>query len=71
MSVDLFCLILHRPCRYLPCCPVSEKTASWYDMLYDSTAKQDNAWNYNEEEAKNSGNLETVGHKLIDKLLQL
>ncbi len=40
-------------------------------MLYDSTAKQDNAWNYNEEEAKNSGNLETVGHKLIDKLLQL
>ena len=40
-------------------------------MLYDSTAKQDNTWNYNEEEAKNSGNLETVGHKLIDKLLQL
>ena len=40
-------------------------------MLYDSTAKQDNAWNYNEEEAKKSGNLESVGHKLIDKLLQL
>ncbi len=40
-------------------------------MLYDSTAKQDNAWNYNEEEAKNSGNLEAVGHNLIDKLLQL
>ena len=40
-------------------------------MLYDSTAKQDNAWNYNEEEAKNSDNLEAVGHNLIDKLLQL
>ena len=40
-------------------------------MLYDSTAKQDNAWNYNEAEAKASGNLEPVGHKLIDKLLQL
>ncbi len=40
-------------------------------MLYDSTAKQDNTWNYNEEEAKASGNLEAVGHNLIDKLLQL
>ncbi len=40
-------------------------------MLYDSTDKQANAWNYNEEEAEKSGNIETVGHKLIDKLLQL
>ena len=40
-------------------------------MLYDSTAKQDHTWNYNEEEAKASGNLEAVGHILIDKLLQL
>ncbi len=40
-------------------------------MLYDSTHKQDNVWNYNEEEAKASGNLEAVGHNLIDKLLQL
>lgn len=40
-------------------------------MLYDSTAKQDNEWNYNEAEAKASGNLEAIGHNLIDKLLQL
>jgi hypothetical protein len=32
--------------------------------------KQDNAWNYNEEEALKSGNLEPVGHKLIEKLLE-
>lgn len=40
-------------------------------MLYDSTAKQSNAWNYNEEEALKSGNLEAVGHQLIDKLLEV
>lgn len=40
-------------------------------MLYDSTAKQENVWNYNEEEALQSGNIEPVGHKLIDKFLQL
>ncbi len=39
-------------------------------MLYDSTAKQENAWNYNEAEALESGNLEPVGHKLIEKLLE-
>ena len=39
-------------------------------MLYDSTAKQDNPWNYNEAEALKSGNLEPVGHKLIEKLLE-
>lgn len=40
-------------------------------MLYDSTNKQNNAWNYNEAEALKSGNLEPVGHQLIEKLLQL
>lgn len=39
-------------------------------MLYDSTAKQENVWNYNEAEALKSGNLEPVGHKLIEKLLE-
>lgn len=39
-------------------------------MLYDSTAKQENGWNYNEAEALQSGNLEPVGHKLIEKLLE-
>ncbi len=40
-------------------------------MLYDSTAKQDNAWNYNEEEGRASGNMEPVGHLLIDRFLQI
>jgi len=40
-------------------------------MLYDSTAQQDNAWNYNEEEGRTSGNFVAEGHKLIDKFLQL
>lgn len=40
-------------------------------MLYDSTAKQENTWNYNEAEARESGNYEPVGHKLIDKFLQI
>ncbi len=39
-------------------------------MLYDSTNKQNNAWNYNEAEALKSGNLEPVGHQLIEKLLE-
>lgn len=39
-------------------------------MLYDSTAKQTNVWNYNEAEALKSGNLEPVGHQLIEKLLE-
>ena len=40
-------------------------------MLYDSTAKQSNTWNYNEEEALKGGHLEPVGHLLIEKLLEL
>lgn len=37
-------------------------------MLYDSTNKQNNTWNYNEEEAKASGNYIAEGHTMIDKL---
>ena len=40
-------------------------------MLYDSTDLQDNAWNYNEKEATASGNSQSEGYKLIDKLLQI
>ncbi len=40
-------------------------------MLYDSRAKQNNTWNYNEAEALASGNLEPVGHNLINKLLEI
>ncbi|MBQ8812781.1 MAG: cofactor-independent phosphoglycerate mutase [Bacteroidales bacterium] len=37
-------------------------------LLYDSTDLKEESWNYNEKEAKASGNMEPEGHKLIDKL---
>jgi 2,3-bisphosphoglycerate-independent phosphoglycerate mutase len=37
-------------------------------LLYDSTKKQDNSWNYNEAEAKLSGNVVEEGYKVINKL---
>ena len=39
-------------------------------MLYDSTNEQSNSWNYNEGEAKNSGNFVDKGYTIIDKLFQ-
>ncbi len=37
-------------------------------ILYDSTNELDKAWNYNEKEAKASGNFIAKGHTLIDML---
>lgn len=37
-------------------------------LLYDSTAKQDHAWNYNEKEGAESGNFVAHGFQMIDKL---
>lgn len=39
-------------------------------MLYDSTNKQDNTWNYNEKDAKNSGNYIEEGHMIINHLFE-
>ncbi len=39
-------------------------------MLYDSTAEEENAWNYNEKEAKESGNYLEEGYQLILELLR-
>ena len=39
-------------------------------LLYDSTAPREENWNYNEQEAKDSGNFVPLGHKIIDKLLE-
>lgn len=38
-------------------------------LLFDSTAKQNNSWHYNEEEAGKSGNVVSEGYTLIDKLI--
>lgn len=39
-------------------------------LLYDSTAPKKESWHYNEEEAKMSGNFVSLGHTIIDKLLE-
>lgn len=39
-------------------------------MLYDSTAPLQKTWDYNEEEARRSGNRTAVGHTLIDRLFE-
>lgn len=39
-------------------------------MLYDSTNLLDNKWNYNEAEAKNSGNVVEHGYEIINKLFE-
>lgn len=40
-------------------------------MLYDSTSLKEHTWNYNEAEGSASGNLEAVGHELIDYFLEI
>lgn len=37
-------------------------------VLYDSSNEQNHVWNYNEKEAKDSGNYVAEGHMMIDKL---
>lgn len=37
-------------------------------LLYDSTKEKSNTWNYNEAEAKESGNYVAKGHEMIDVL---
>ncbi len=37
-------------------------------MLYDSTAPEKHTWNYNEKEARASGNFMAEGYKMIEKL---
>jgi 2,3-bisphosphoglycerate-independent phosphoglycerate mutase len=39
-------------------------------MLYDSTKERSETWNYNELEAKQSGNVTHEGYKLIDRLFE-
>ncbi len=39
-------------------------------MLYDSTSKKNESWNYNEKEAKASGNYIAEGHKAIEHLFE-
>lgn len=40
-------------------------------LLYDSTAEQNNDWNYNEAEAQTSGNVINEGYTVINRLFQI
>ena len=39
-------------------------------LLYDSTNPVDHTWNYNEADAKESGNFVAQGHKIIEHLFE-
>ena len=68
-GVDFRLLVL--PDHPTPICVRTHTSDNVPYMLYDSTAKQANTWNYNEEEGRTSGNFEPVGHLLINRLLQI
>ena len=65
-GVDFRMLVL--PDHPTPICVRTHTSDSVPYMLYDSTSLLDKAWNYNEEEAKASGNFIEKGHELIDYL---
>lgn len=39
-------------------------------MIYDSTKEENHTWNYNEKEAKESGNFLADGYKIMDEFLE-
>lgn len=65
-GVDFRMLVL--PDHPTPICVRTHTSDSVPYMLYDSTNLLDKSWNYNEEEAKESGNFVAKGHELIDYL---
>ncbi len=65
-GIDFRMLVL--PDHPTPICVRTHTSDSVPYMLYDSTNLLDKAWNYNEDEAKASGNFVEKGHELIDYL---
>lgn len=63
--------LLVLPDHPTPICVRTHTSDNVPYLLYDSTAQQSHTWNYNEEEARNTGRLIREGHKLIDYFLQL
>ncbi|MBR3808609.1 MAG: cofactor-independent phosphoglycerate mutase [Lachnospiraceae bacterium] len=60
--------MLVLPDHPTPICVRTHTSDSVPYMLYDSTNLLDKSWNYNEDEAKESGNFVAKGHELIDYL---
>ena len=65
-GVDFRMLVL--PDHPTPICVRTHTSDSVPYMLYDSTNLLDKAWNYNEDEAKESGNFIEKCHEIIDYL---
>lgn len=65
-NVDFRMLVL--PDHPTPICVRTHTSDSVPYMLYDSTMLLDKTWNYNEAEAKESGNFIEKGHEIIDYL---
>ena len=62
--------LLVLPDHPTPICKRTHTSDNVPYMLYDSTALQNNTWDYNEEDAKAGGIFVAQGHKLIDKFLE-
>ena len=65
-GIDFRMLVL--PDHPTPICVRTHTSDDVPYMLYDSTNPLEKTWNYNEEEAKQSGNFVEKGHELIDYL---
>lgn len=65
-GIDFRMLVL--PDHPTPICVRTHTSDSVPYMLYDSTDLLNNSWDYNEKEAKESGNFVAKGHELIDYL---
>lgn len=62
--------MLVMPDHPTPICTRTHSSEPVPYMLYDSTAEEDHTWNYNEKEAKDSGNYLDEGYMLIRELLK-
>lgn len=60
--------LLILPDHPTPICVRTHTSESVPYLLYDSVVSEDQSWNYNEREAKQSGNFVAQGHTIIDKL---
>ena len=67
-NVDYRMLVL--PDHPTPICVRTHTSDPVPYMLYDSTDKKSETWNYNEKEAKASGNFIAKGHEAIAHLFE-
>lgn len=67
-GVDFRMLVL--PDHPTPICVRTHTADNVPYLLYDSTDELNKMWNYNEEEAMQSGNFVAEGHTIIDKLFE-